>query len=335
MKIEHLLVSLLYSHDCVVIPGFGGLLTRDYPAHIHHATHMFVPPSRRVSFNQRLVQNDGVLAHEYARKTGTTYNLALQQIEALAQQWLLTIRAGEQLNLPEIGRFYLNQEGSLQFKPVVDANFSQDAFGLGVFRLSPVADRNILQHMNRQQIAVAKPLYRSRRLAWMRTAAILLPVAGLLYLGIQKRDFSEQALRNGAGFFFKVAEPVEVVLPEPLPGMEAAAFELAAKADALDAPEVLDDGLSEVVVAESVVVETPVASPSALSEFAFQIVVGSFSTQENAEKMTHSMPGAFVLPGNGKLIKVSAGGFATREEAEAFLQSNRSEFPRGAWIFRQ
>jgi hypothetical protein len=342
MKLENLLINLLFRHDCVIIPGFGGLLTRDYPAHINHATHMFMPPSRRVSFNSRLVQNDGVLTHAFAQKLAIPYSDALQRIEQIAQSWLHKIKEGEQLQLEDIGRFYINQEGSLQFKPVVDANFSQDAFGLGVFRISPVVDRNILQHMNQQPEVAVKVLHRSRRRTWIRAAAILIPVAGLLYLGATKNDFSEQALRNTAGFFFpnsstNVEAPIEVV-----PGMDAAAYELEAKATATEdavqieeAEQVFQAPSEEVSSSQVDFTEPNFADEVRLTEFPFQVVVGSFSTEQNARKLVKNLSGAFVLPGTGKLVKVSAGGFATREEANAFLQTNREELPRGAWVFRQ
>jgi hypothetical protein len=335
MKLENLLIKLLFSHDCVIIPGFGGLLTRDYPAHINHATHMFMPPSRRVSFNSRLVQNDGVLVHAYAQGGAIPYSEALQQIEQIAQQWMSKIQNGDQLQLEDIGRFYINQEGSLQFKPVVDANFSQEAFGLGVFRISPVVDRNILQHMNQKPEIPGRVVHRSRRRTWFRAAAILIPVAGLLYLGATKNDFSEQALRNGAGFFFSTSTSTVEAPLEVAPGLDAAAYELEAKAEVAEQAEaeVHENQAEEALSVQSEAVDD--AHGLDLADFPFQVVVGSFSTEENANRLTKNLHGAFILPKTGKLIKVSAAGFATREEADAFIYSNRDALPRGAWVFKK
>ncbi|MBA3284223.1 MAG: SPOR domain-containing protein, partial [Nitrosopumilus sp.] len=59
MKIDQHISQLLYHHDCVIVPGFGGFVTNSQPARIHPVQHQFYPPSKSLGFNIHLRRNDG------------------------------------------------------------------------------------------------------------------------------------------------------------------------------------------------------------------------------------------------------------------------------------
>ena len=71
----------------MVVPGFGAFLTRSYAAEINPATHMLRPPSKRVVFNARIQDNDGLLAQHIARLEGKSYRSATDGIEIAARGW--------------------------------------------------------------------------------------------------------------------------------------------------------------------------------------------------------------------------------------------------------
>ncbi|NLA48282.1 MAG: hypothetical protein GX876_02335, partial [Bacteroidales bacterium] len=62
MDITSFIRELLFSHDCVIVPGFGGFVGNYAPARIDRATSTFYPPSKQISFNRNLRNNDGLLA---------------------------------------------------------------------------------------------------------------------------------------------------------------------------------------------------------------------------------------------------------------------------------
>lgn len=349
MKIEVYLSQLLYTHECVVVPEFGGFLTRQFPAQINQATHMFVPPSKRISFNQRLRTNDGVLTSHIAKRNNLSYLEAQQVVAAAVAQWQQTLNNGQQLQLLDIGRFYYNSEGALQFKAIVDVNFSTETFGMGVFRANPILQHNRLVNMNQAASIVSeappKPIKIRRRRDWLRSAAVLIPIAGLLFLGIIKTDLNDNFSNNAAAFFnFKTVAP-ETNNPAPIAiGFDAAQIELENKAvaqtQAVDSPEV---EIPEVELLSAIAPELIASAPVSFgvadnaATKPFQVVAGSFSTIYNANKLASSFPEqAFVIEqGGGKLIKVSLGGFDTREEAAAFIAANKAALPNGTWVFKQ
>ena len=63
MQISQLISTLLYRYECVVVPGFGAFLSQRISAKIDPQSHAFYPPKKRLSFNEQLQSNDGILAN--------------------------------------------------------------------------------------------------------------------------------------------------------------------------------------------------------------------------------------------------------------------------------
>ncbi|MCK5537667.1 MAG: hypothetical protein KAI79_12630, partial [Bacteroidales bacterium] len=55
--------DLLYRYECVIIPEFGGLLTKTISTKIDEETNTFYPPTKQLGFNSQLIENDGLLAN--------------------------------------------------------------------------------------------------------------------------------------------------------------------------------------------------------------------------------------------------------------------------------
>lgn len=342
MKMENYLSQLMYTHECVVVPEFGGFLTRQYPAEINPATHMFVPPSKRVSFNLRLRHNDGLLTMHVAKQQQLSYQAAQHAVMRTVAEWHRILDSGQQLQLQDIGRFYYNSEGALQFKPMVDVNFSTETFGMGVFRAAPLNQQQRLVQMNveaQQTVAAKTPVMKiKRRRDWLRSAAVLIPIAGLLYLGVIKNDISEPITGSVSSLFSPKISETPVFQESFVTKPDAPA--------ALELQENIASNSNltteiEAPTANNTVEQTDLTPNAAISTNGsskpFQVIVGSFSTTLNAENLVENLGGdAFTLNAEkGRLIKVSMGGFDTREEAAAFIASNASIIPQGAWIFNQ
>ena len=63
MKMETYISDLLYRHNCVIIPGLGGIITNYRSAQIHPVSHILRPPSKSIRFNVNLQEDDGLLAN--------------------------------------------------------------------------------------------------------------------------------------------------------------------------------------------------------------------------------------------------------------------------------
>ncbi|MDT7828989.1 SPOR domain-containing protein [Pricia sp. S334] len=139
MALEHYISELLYRYNCVVVPGFGAFLTQPRSAVIHEETQTFYPPMKRVSFNQQLVANDGLLVSHMAEVQKTTFEDMLKQVEEEVADWISRLQNGERLELAQIGEVWSGAEGRIQFQPSGKTNYLMASYGMSSFAAVPVA----------------------------------------------------------------------------------------------------------------------------------------------------------------------------------------------------
>ncbi|MFN3951802.1 MAG: hypothetical protein ACK4KT_05295 [Thermaurantimonas sp.] len=201
MTINEHIINLLFSYDCVIIPGFGGFVARYFPAEIQEGTYMFRPPSKRVSFNARLKENDGLLAHYISQKEGISYHEAMQTIEISVRAWNRILESGNKISLDGIGKIYQDSEGNLQFTPSLEANFLTSAYGLGLFRSPAVSAESMIVQSIRQQAQVEGQVYEHRNagyfisnlLSTVKVASVVLIVGSVFYLAVDNSNLFKKS----------------------------------------------------------------------------------------------------------------------------------------------
>jgi hypothetical protein len=144
MGIEHYIQQLLYRYNCVVVPDFGAFLTQMKSAVLLKSTNTFYPPSKRISFNEQLSSNDGLLVSYMANAENKSYEEMLKQTLDVAKEWRKQLHSGDRLRIASIGEFWLNREGKLQFQPSNEVNYLTSSYGLSSF-VSPVVTREVLK----------------------------------------------------------------------------------------------------------------------------------------------------------------------------------------------
>jgi nucleoid DNA-binding protein len=123
--------ELLLLNDCVIIPGFGGFLGNYKPASIQNAT--FSPPSKAVSFNEKLKVNDGLLINHIVDKEAESYVAVSKRVKLLVQEMNYRLTDGETIHIGGIGDLFYDQNESLAFTPVISENLNLDGYGLKPF----------------------------------------------------------------------------------------------------------------------------------------------------------------------------------------------------------
>ncbi len=191
--INELISELLYAHDCVVIPNFGGFLLQYVPASIHPVQHIFTPPSRTVAFNAALKVNDGILAKYVASAFNITYHDALEKLRIFSAECQLHLRLHRSLTFSGIGTLKLDNHDLIDFQPIEGGNYLADAFGLPVFT-SPAILRSNEQRVSRPAPQDRKiPLKRKSIPNAVRWVFIVLPVLAvtswLLYQSFKGPEF--------------------------------------------------------------------------------------------------------------------------------------------------
>jgi len=135
LEISRYIKDLLFIHDCVILPGLGGFVANYCPAQENPLTNEMLPPSKAVSFNRNLKQNDGLLINCLAEEERLTYSEAKRSIELYIEDVSVRLRRNERVIFSELGELFYNKRHKLQFEPAKDINFLADLFGMESFEL--------------------------------------------------------------------------------------------------------------------------------------------------------------------------------------------------------
>jgi CCDC81-like prokaryotic HU domain 1/CCDC81-like prokaryotic HU domain 2/SPOR domain len=123
------LKKLLYQYDCLVVPALGGFLTHGVPATYHEATGQYLPPRRKVAFNEALRLDDGILLNYIILHENCSREEALRAIAQFVADLKRQTREQGSFTLDGIGMFSVNTENTLQFDPELRHNFQGNAYG--------------------------------------------------------------------------------------------------------------------------------------------------------------------------------------------------------------
>ncbi len=335
--------ELLFFHNYLVLPDFGGFVLKTSPAHI--GSSQILPPAKTISFNAQLRQNDGLLASWLQEKLSCTAPQALAHLHDFTGYCSHVLSARRRLTLEQIGFFYLDFENNICFEPQADSNFLMASFGLG-----PVALRQIETPINepkRQPVfadrkpepALAQPVVKQQRS--YKQLAVPLAFSALLFsllvLFIANTrltgQFRASVFGHGASYAYQ---------PIAYPELNLLSLDKKTSAYVTDANGIAalePDG--ETSIAVKVMDKTPLTVNDhyhvpVKHNGRFEIVLGCFTVLENASRMTakltHKQIAAEISGKNEKgMYVVSNGSFDTREEAIQQIQTLKQDFPN-AWI---
>ena len=326
--IQHI-KELLYQQECVTLPGFGSFLTQTHPIKVNRYTGEFTPPSRSISFNRLIQENDGLLASYVAKREGVSYPDALAMIEKELQHWNKRLDR-ETMILPGIGEFSFNAENKLRFLPHGKINFDANALGLSAFQRTPEKAQiraaaivpptpspkpNPSMQDNKEPLAFTPEAQEEKKSPALRYAIIGVVAVALLgatyYFGNQYLE--SERLKS-----------TELAQKRIAKNVQEASFDLGAIASLeLSVPAVIetteDNG--------SVAVES--------GQF-YSIIAGSFRDQANAERKLEELKSqgfeaAFAEASPDGLIRVAYGRFESKREAYRLLSFIKYSLEEEAW----
>jgi cell division protein FtsN/nucleoid DNA-binding protein len=198
-RIDEYIADLLYDHDCVILPGFGGFITNYAPAKIHPRQHTLTPPGKDILFNVRLQRNDGILANYIADKEDIPYQEAIDQILVFVDSCYTLLQNNNELNFEKIGTFVRNEEGNLEFTPSHQVNFLNESYGMTVV-ISPPVKRD---PENRRPIEAVRPSKENQPLSAkkvaVRTTFIIMPFLLLSLWGFYNSPLLKDIYTNYSG----------------------------------------------------------------------------------------------------------------------------------------
>ncbi|BAV94468.1 HU domain-containing protein [Ichthyobacterium seriolicida] len=142
MNLGKYISELLYSYECVIVPNFGGFLTKEHQAVLDELSGTITPPTKKISFNINIKQSDGLLINYISRQRGISYSDASAGVNLEVENWRNNLDKIKSLSIENIGTFKLSTGGNLVFTPDDSFNYLINSFGLGPIH-APRINRNL------------------------------------------------------------------------------------------------------------------------------------------------------------------------------------------------
>jgi nucleoid DNA-binding protein len=311
--------ELLFGHDCVIVPGFGGFIGNYTPALIDKSTGTFFPPVKQISFNRNLNHNDGLLVGRISGSSGINYGDARNLVEEFAGEIRRRLEKGEKVVFDNIGSFVNNHEGNIQFEPDRNANYHLDSYGFESFQCFPLEGydvrKRILPRVEKDPVKQAS----RRKILWR--AAVIIPLLSLIVYVPLKTDL--------------LKAKIETTTMNPL---VAAEFEHNKKA--------VDEGIKDesIKVEETIIPESEVTAvaevvvPVVTETNSYYLITGSFKSEENANAQANMLKEEGFTPeivaAQNGFYRVSAMNCNDLNIAKVKRDSISKKYP-GTWVSRE
>lgn len=286
------LEHLLYEHECVIIPQFGGFVVNAQDFQFNAKEGKIYPKRKCVAFNEKLKTDDRFLTTEWAKKQSISQKEASVEIATISKELKSQISTQGYLTVGELGAFTLNSENRLSFSPNPDFNADLSVFGLFPVGLGHAISKEKKTVLEEAPVAEDLPTYTpepspikvSRSAYVYALIAFIIGGLGAFFLTEPSSHQSQSSL-NPIKIEKKVAAPVEITTP------------------AAPAPVHLDTVQKKVIAA-------PVEVATRADQDIIYLVAASFQSLTQAEK---------------GLKEFKSRGF---EQAEIILKNEQTKFYR-------
>ena len=304
MQLSKAINSLLYTNDCVTVPGFGSFIVNKFSSVYDEKNGKFYPPSRRVSFNSKIKNNDGLLANFISNEDGIDFSVAVKNIHNEVINWKKKLNK-EPLVLNNIGELSYNSDENIVFSPDLDSNHFLGSFGLPSIYYKKQPDlvstynESTLKKYNDLKVNSSN----SRVPDFVKYAAALVIIISTTF--ILSKEYEEYNIQN------------QLILEQEnrqktIQRVESAVFDFGS------------------IPAIELEVKVQVNK--------FHIIAGAFGVKSNADKLYKSLLSKGYnptkLPLNDKgLIPISFDNFSNRKDAVIALRQLQMSENKDAWIF--
>ena len=312
--VEHYISELLFLHDCVILPNFGGFVGNPQSAKLNKTTGMLSPPSKQILFNANLKTNDGLLITHISNEEGITQELAKNEVENYATKITDKLTKSKVLRIDKIGLFTLGREGNIIFLQDNVNNYSLDSFGMKATHNKTVVRETIIEEKVAATIQTIRTQSNNPK-AFLRAAAVIIPLIALSYISITQQDKINNVYIQMASLNpFEnniITEPITAVIPE-----------VKIEIKATPVTEIIEEEIAQI---------------TKLQKTTYYIIAGAFSEKNNANKMLAKLKkwnyNTELIPA-GNLLRVSYNSFTNKADALIQLHEIKQE-NSDAWLLTQ
>lgn len=349
IQIQRHIEILLLSHDCVILPGFGGFIAHHVDARYDEDDRLWLPPYRTLGFNPQLTMNDSLLAQSYVEAYDMSYPDALRQIDAEVEELKGVLHTEGAYDMDGVGRLSINVEGNTEFEPCEAGILSPEMYGLADFGFKRLKDAvplteetatDVEQEQEQQETTPALLDFTDDeddeqravviKMSWVRNAVAIAAAVACFFLlatPVANSDLGTRTMSQLQGnIIYKLmpkdsnmtpAQPVKEEVKEvrEVPEAKAVKEEVSEVKDANEAKEVVE------------------------KKEQYCIVLASQVKRSNAEEYVgqlkkRGIADARISVDNGTL-RVVCGGYDNQQEAYSHLNKLASDIEfADAWVYK-
>ena len=311
--VEYYISELLFLHDCVILPNFGGFVGNLQSAKLNKTTEILSPPSKQILFNANLKTNDGLLITHISNQERITQEIAKNEVENYATKIANKLKNSKVLRIDKIGLFTIGREGNIIFLQDSVNNYSLDSFGMKATHNKAFVRETIIEEKVAATIQTIRTQNSSPK-AFLRAAAVIIPLIALSYISITQQDkinnvYTQMASLNPFENNI-IADPITKVIPEVKIEVEATP---------------IIESIKEKI------------APIIIPQKTYYIIAGAFSKRKNANKMLAKLKNwnynTELVPGVN-LVRVSYNSFTNKTDALIALHEIKKE-NSAAWLLTQ
>ena len=259
--VEHYISELLFLHDCVILPNFGGFVGNAQSAKLNKITGVLSPPSKQILFNANLKTNDGLLITHISNQEGITQENAKNEVANYATKITAKLDGSKVLRIDKIGLFTLGREGNIIFLQDSTSNYSLDAFGMKATHNKTVERETIVEEKVAATIKSIRSQSNNPR-TFLKAAAVIIPLIALSYISITQQDRINTVYTQMASLNPFENTAIEKPITEVITEINI---------------EVEPSPIAEIIKEE--------IAPNIIPEKMYYIIAGAFAEQKNADKM--------------------------------------------------
>ena len=315
------IVSLLAEHECVIVPGLGGFISRPVPSRWVEEDCTFLPPRRVLAFNPRLTMNDGLLVQVYMRERNLSYADALAQMDREVQRFVARLHADGSVILPKVGVLHCALDGTFRFTSYDDELVLPEYYGLQDLVMHPLKN-TVPQVPIQKRRTHRRALTSARKVGMWQLAALLVLVVWCFLAPVPIRNTSVEPT-NRAHLFSP--ELFDCYVSRSIAMTPVAVGESNARASetpAFGAREKQDIASDSVSENSSILLVKALPTESATRRY--HVIVASMATEQAAQEMARELrqkgyENARAIIGDGRM-RVSAASWPTEAEAYRYVE---------------
>ena len=340
--------QLLQENETVIIPGFGVFISAYKHAEFDTESSQIIPPSKEISVNRKIRNNDGLLVRYVAEKEGISHFEALQKIEKEREKILYQLDKGEKINLDNTGILFYNRSNKIQFVSFDQENLLLDSFGLEAVAVKEVStsDASFEMEVESEEMQEEKKIEiqeeaklesveefnewkkkvfekENKKSGWIWYLFVLIPLiaAGIFIL----------LNRNNS-----VLDSIKVIEEKALPQNDVSDDNPIEKTNSLSGDSVSITEQAKIDEQNEIIPETTKIRDSGGPKY--YLVSGSFKEEENAEKYLQELKKKgyepFHLGKKGNFFLIGINIYNSEREAlkeqKLFIKNNPGS---GAWVY--